>query len=181
MAEQLRDPLVLTYEALKHAIRQVHGEKFLVYDDIPVATELKKQLPAANLSYVSGVGEKAFMREFDPHTLKDNENGTFTVVTETLRFDYYIQVSFFATKKGLAQMLSNKFMAIIELENEILIPNDPWGETMQIMLESPPLPPRGEPDLYQCEQTWLCRGKLLTTEVVNAVDITNLRIRTKNV
>lgn len=171
-----RDPLVLAYEALKMAIKSVHGMDFAVYDDLPDATEFRKRLPAASISYISGGGEKAFMREFTPHAIKKNA-GTFNVATETTRFEYLIQVSFFDDKKGKAQTLSTAFYTSMEIENEIPLPDDPWGETMQIFLESPPFPPRGKPDLYQCDQTWRCRGKLLTTEVVNAVDVRGFRIR----
>lgn len=178
--DRLRDPLVLAYEAIKAAIREVHGEAFAVFDDAPDATKLKKQLPAASISYISGSSEKAFMREFEPHAIKKNKGGTFTVATETLRFEYYIQVSFFSHEKGLAQRLSTQFYTKTEQENEIPLLDEPWNETMQIFLESPPLPPRGEPDLYQCDQTWACRGRLLTTEVVNAVDVRKLKLKIHN-
>ncbi len=179
--EKIRDPLVLAYEAIQMAIQTVHGKDFLIFDDLPDATEFKKQLPAANISNISSTIEKALMREFEPHKIKNNNNGTYTVATETLRFDYLMQVSFFAHKKGIVQKLSTEFIMYMEEKNELLLPDDFWNETMQIFLQSSPTAPHGEPDLYQCDQTWLCRGKLLTSEIVNSIDVTNLRFKIKNI
>ncbi|WP_019123637.1 hypothetical protein [Brevibacillus massiliensis] len=168
----IRDPLVCTYLAIQSAIRTVHGKEFVVRDDTPNPIEFKKKtLPAANISYVSGNVDKGLMREYEPHGLIDNGNGTFTVGTESALFDYLIQVSFFADRPGKAQQLATAFMASIESENEIPIPGDKWGETMQIFLAAPPNPPRGEPDLYQVDATYQCTGKLITEHIVSAVDL----------
>lgn len=171
----MRDPLILAYQAIKQAIRTVHGADFVVRDEMPSPIEFKKQLPAANITYVSGTVEKALMREYEPHGLINNEDGTYTVGTEAVRFDYLIQVSFFAPKPGIAQRLSTAFIAHVETDNEILIPNDKWGEVMQIYLSSPPLPPRGEPDLYQVDATYSCLGKLITEEIVSAIDVSKFK------
>lgn len=171
----VRDPLICTYKAIQEAIRHVHGQNFEIRDDTPNPIEFKKILPAANISYVSGKAEKALMREYEPHGIKKNPDGTFTVGTESVRFDYLIQVSFFANKPGIAQRMSTNFMAYIETENEIPIPDDDWEKTMDIFLASPPLPPRGEPDLYQVDATYQCTGKLITETVVNAVDISKFK------
>ncbi|MGF9909485.1 hypothetical protein [Brevibacillus porteri] len=171
----IRDPLVCTYLALQEAIKNVHGQNFNVRDDTPNPIEFKKVLPAANISYVSGTVEKGLMREYEPHGLIKNPDGTFTVGTESARFDYLIQVSFFADKPGKAQRLSTAFMAFIEAENELPIPNDKWDEVMQIYMTTPPLPPKGEPDLYQVDATYQCTGRLITENVVNAVDISKFK------
>jgi hypothetical protein len=171
----MRDPLVGAYEALKSAIRTVHGQDFVVRDGDPDPTEFKKQLPAAHLYLVSGTSEKALMREYEPHGMIDNQDETFTVGTESVRFDYLIQVSFYAEKPGTVQRQSTEFMAYIETSNEVNIPNDKWGEVMQIFLSAPPRPPVGEPDLYQVDASYYCRGKLITEEVVNAIDVSKFK------
>lgn len=173
----MRDPLVCTYQALAAAINSVHGNGFAILDGYPSPLEFKKSLPAAHIVQVGGTAEKALMREYVPHGIIDNGNGTFTIGTESVRFDYLIQVSFFADKSGIAQKLTNEFLAYIETINEIPIPNDKWGELMQITITAPPTPPRGEPDLYQCDATYRCRGKLITEEVVNAADVRNLKFK----
>lgn len=178
----MRDPLVLVYETLKRAIREVHGEQFLVFDDFPNADEFRKtKQNAANISYVSGSNEKGLLREFVPHALKKNEDRTYTVVTETVRMEYMMQVSFFASKKGIAQKLSNEFVTYWEQKNEVDFYNDPWKETMQMFLLYPPLPPRGDTDLWQCDQTWKCSGKLLTESIVSEIDVRNCKFRIKNI
>ena len=66
--EKVRDPLVLVYETLKQAIKTVHGQDFLVFDDFPTADSYRKQNKnAANISFVSANSEKGLMREFIPH------------------------------------------------------------------------------------------------------------------
>ena len=179
----MSDPLIETYKAIKAAVRTVHGIDFIVRDEQPDPTEFtldpkdknKPVLPAANISYVSGTAEKALMREHEPHGLIDNGNGTFTVGTDALRFDYLIQVSFFAERQGTAQRLATEFMAYIETENEIPVPDDKWGETVQIFTKAPPIPPRGETGLYQSDLTFSCRGKLITEEIVSAIDVSKFK------
>jgi hypothetical protein len=171
----MRDPLLAAYKAIGAAIAHVHGVDFPVLDAIPSPTEFKKQLPAANITYVSGTSEKALMREHEPHAMKQNPDGTYTVATESNRFDYLLQVSFFAERPGTAQRLSTEFMGYIETVNDIPIPDDPWEESMEIFLVAPPLPPRGEPDVYQVDATYRCRGKLLTESIVNAIDLANFK------
>ena len=41
--EKIRDPLVLVYETLKKAIKTVHGQDFLVFDDLPKTESNKKK------------------------------------------------------------------------------------------------------------------------------------------
>ncbi|MCP1306487.1 hypothetical protein [Paenibacillus tyrfis] len=173
----MRDPLVSTYEALAAAMVKVHGKDFPVLDGDPDPTVFKKQLPAAHIVQVSGTVEKALMREYEPHGLINNGDGTYTVGTESCRFDYLIQVSFYGAKPGIAQRLSTAFMAYVEMDNELVIPGDKWGESMQIFLEAPPMPPRGEPDLYQCDATYRCRGKLITEERVQSIDVSKLKFK----
>ncbi|OXM84605.1 hypothetical protein [Paenibacillus rigui] len=173
----MRDPLVSVYQSLYAAITHVHGSDFMIYDGTPDPSEFFKKLPAAHIIYVSGTAEKALMREYEPHGLIDNGDGTFTVGTESCRFDYLIQVSFFGIKPGIAQQLSTRFLAFVEMDNELLIPDDKWGEIMQVFITGPPTPPRGEPDLYQCDATYRCRGKLITEEEVAKIDITNLKFK----
>lgn len=184
----MRDPLVGIYEALRKAIRAVHGGNFVVRDEKPNPVEFKldsgqsqtQPLPAANISFVSGTSEKALMREHEPHGLINNGNGTYTAGTEVLRFDYLIQVSFFAERQGTALRLATEFMAYTETENRIPIPGDKWGESVQIFAEGPPRPPRGETDLYQSDATYSCRGKLIAEETVNAVDVSLFKPKVKN-
>lgn len=171
----IRDPLICAYKAIGKAIQTVHGEQFRVLDEIPNPIEFKKVLPAANITYVSGTVEKALMREYEPHGMIKNANGTYTAGTEAVRFDYMIQVSFFANKPGIAQRLSTAFMAYVETENEIPVPDDKWNEIMQIFLAAPPLPARGMTDLYQVDATYTCRGRLITEEVVNAIDVSKFK------
>lgn len=171
----MRDPLLAAYKAIQAAIEHVHGESFPVLDAIPPPNEFKKQIPAANITYVSGTSEKALMREHEPHAMKQNLDGTYTVVTESNRFDYLLQVSFFAAKPGIAQRLSTEFMGYIETVNDIPIPDDPWEESMEIFLVAPPLPPRGEPNVYQVDATYRCTGKLLTESIVNAIDVSKFK------
>ncbi|MED1787624.1 hypothetical protein P4V47_08900 [Brevibacillus laterosporus] len=172
----MRDPLVSVYTALEKAIKTVHGSSFLVTNDTPNPIETKKRvLPAANITYVSGTSEKALMREHEPHGVLSNGNGTFTVGTEAVRFHYLIQVSFFAERPSQAQQLSTKFLAYIETENEIGIPEDKWGDLVQIFIASPPLPPRGEPNLYQVDATYQCLGQLIVEEQVNAIDVSKFK------
>lgn len=177
----MSDPLVCVYQALEAAIHQVNGTDFAIYDGIPDPTEFSKQLPAAHIIQVSGTAEKALMREYEPHGLIDNGEGTFTVGTELCRFDYLIQVSFYGAKPGIAQQLSTAFMAFVESDNELVIPGDKWSESMQIFLSAPPTPPRGEPDLYQVDATYRCRGKLITEEKVQAIDVTDLKFKISSV
>ncbi|KKX52566.1 MULTISPECIES: hypothetical protein [Brevibacillus] len=169
------DPLVCTYKALQQAIHHVHGQNFEVRDDTPNPIDFKKVLPAANISYVSGTYEKGLMREYEPWAILKNPDGTFTVGTESARFNYLIQVSFFADKPGKAQRLSTEFMSFIEIENELPISGDKWGEVMEIFLATPPLPPRGQPDLYQVDATYQCTGRLITEQIVNAVDVSKFK------
>jgi len=179
----MRDPLVEMYKAIKTAVRVVHGAEFIVRDEQPDPTEFtldpkdnnKPVLPGANISYVSGTSEKALMREYEPHGLIDNGDGTYTVGTEILRFDYLIQVSFFAERQGTALRLATEFMVYIETENEIPIQDDKWGETVQIFTKGSPLPPRGETGLYQSDLTFSCRGKLFTEELVSAIDVSKFK------
>ena len=119
--ENIRDPLVLVYQTLKKAIKTVHGQDFLVLDDFPTADRYRKQnRNAANISFVSASSEKGLMREFVPHkTVKNDTDNKFTIVTETLRMEYVIQISFFANKKGIAQMLSTKLIDYLEQKNEL--------------------------------------------------------------
>lgn len=173
----MRDPLVETYKAIKAVIRVVHGSNFNVRDEEPNPIEFKVELPAANMTYISGTSEKALMREYEPHGLIDNGNGTFTVGTEVVRFDYLIQVSFFAERQGTALRLATEFLAAIEKENQIVIPGDKWKEVVQIFAGGPPLPPRGQTGLYQCDTTYSCRGKLIIEETVNAIDLANFKPR----
>jgi hypothetical protein len=173
----VRDPLVCAYQALQATIKSVHGAGFAVLDGDPDPTVFKKVLPAVHIEQVSAKAEKALMREYEPHGLIDNGNGTFTVGTESIRFDYLIQVSFYADKPGTAQRLTTEFMAHIEIENEIVIPNDIWGEVMEIFITAAPMPPRGEPDLYQCDATYRCIGKLITESIVRKIDISHLKFR----
>ncbi len=164
--ENIRDPLVLVYEILKKAIKQVHGQDFLVLDDFPTADSYRKQnRNAANISFVSSSREKGLMREFIPHKIMKNENDNqYSVATETLRLEYVIQISFFANKKGIAQQLSSKFIAYLEEKNELELENDKWQESMNVFLLSPPAPPEGDTDLWQVNQTWQCSAKLLTVK-----------------
>lgn len=179
--EEIRDPLVLVYETLKQAIKKVHGKEFVVFDDFPNADEFKKKKRnAANISYVSGGIEKGLMREYIPHSFRKNNDGTYTVATETSRMDYIIQVSFFADKKGIAQRLSTKFILYLEQLNELPLYNDTWNEVMGIFLAEPATPPEGDTDLWQCDQTWRCTGKLLTESIVSQVDINNFKPKVKN-
>ncbi|MDR6883024.1 hypothetical protein [Bacillus sp. 3255] len=173
----MRDPLLCAYQALSAAISHLHGSDFPVRDGEPNPTEFKKVLPAAHILLISGTAEKALMREYEPHGLIDNGDGTFTVGTESVRFDYLIQVSFFADKPGRSQRLSNEFLAFIETQNEIPVPEDKWGEVLQIFLTAAPLPPRGKPDLYQCDATYRCSGKLITEDTVSKIDMTNLKFK----
>jgi hypothetical protein len=115
------------------------------------------------------------MREYEPHGILDNLNGTFTVGIESLRFDYMIQVSFYAERKGTALRLATEFMAYVERENEIPIPEDKWETSMQVFTEGPPTPPRGEKGLYQSDLTLSCRGKLIIEDVVSAIDVSNFK------
>ncbi|UED70692.1 hypothetical protein [Brevibacillus sp. HD3.3A] len=171
----IRDPLECAYKAIQAAIRNVHGSDFAVRYDMPNPIQFKKVIPAANISFVGGTAEKGLMREYEPHGIIRNTDGTYTVGTESVRFEYLIQVSFFADKPGKAQQLSTAFMAAIEVENEIPIPGDKWGEIVQIFSSAPPPPPRGAPDLYQVDATYQCTGKLITEQVVSAVDISKFK------
>lgn len=181
--EKIRDPLVLIYETLKKAIKTVHGQDFLVLDDFPTADSYRKQnRNAANISFVSASSEKGLMREFIPHkTLKNENNNKFTVATETLRLEYVIQISFFANRKGIAQMLSTKFINYLERENELKLEGDKWAESMNIFLLYPPAPPEGDTDLWQVNQTWQCSAKLLTEKVVDEVEQMNFKKKIKNI
>ena len=180
--EKVRDPLVLVYETLKKAIKTVHGQDFLVLDDFPTADSYRKQnRNAANISFVSASSEKGLMREFIPHkVVKNDNNNQFTVATETLRIEYVIQISFFANKKGIAQMLSTKFINYLERENTLKLEGDKWLESMDIFLMYPPAPPEGDTDLWQVNQTWQCSAKLLTEEVVDTVEQMNFIGKIKN-
>lgn len=175
----IRDPLALIYSALKKKIKDVHGEKFYVTDGIPSVSEYKKQLPAANISYVSGAAEKAFMREYEPHKLVNNGDGTYMAIYEIMRFSYLIQISFFAKMPGIAQQLSLIFIDVLE-SNNLLCLDDTWDSDTNIFLQSPPLPARGEEFLYQVDQTWVCSGKLLHQELVNEIDLKDLYLKIKN-
>lgn len=178
----VRDPLVLVYETLKKAIKDVHGEGFQVFDDFPTEDEFRKENKnAAHISFISGSVEKGLLREYVPHKMSKNEDGTYTVATETCRMDYIMQVSFFASKKGIAQRMSTEFTSYIEERNELPLFNDQWKETMSIFLLSPPPPPHGDVDLWQCDQTWKCSGKLLTQSNVNAIDLKKFKFKIKNV
>ncbi len=180
--EKVRDPLVLVYETLKKAIKTVHGQDFLVLDDFPTADSYRKQnRNAANISFVSASSEKGLMREFIPHkVIKNDNNNQFTIATETLRIEYVIQISFFANKKGIAQMLSTKFINYLERENTLKLEGDKWLENMDIFLMYPPAPPEGDTDLWQVNQTWQCSAKLLTEEVVDRVKQMNFIGKIKN-
>ena len=181
--EKVRDPLVLVYETLKQAIKTVHGQDFLVFDDFPTADSYRKQNKnAANISFVSANSEKGLMREFIPHkVVKNDNNNQFTVATETLRIEYVIQISFFANKKGIAQMLSTKFINYLERENTLKLEGDKWLENMDIFLMYPPAPPEGDTDLWQVNQTWQCSAKLLTEEIVDKVEQMNFTGKIKNI
>ena len=181
--EKIRDPLVLVYETLKKAIKTVHGQDFLVFDDFPTADSYRKQnRNAANISFVSASSEKGLMREFIPHKVVKNDNDNqFTVATETLRLEYVIQISFFANRKGIAQMLSTKFINYLERENTLKLEEDKWLESMDIFLMYPPAPPEGDTDLWQVNQTWQCSAKLLTEEIVDKVEQMNFTGKIKNI
>lgn len=181
--EKIRDPLVLVYETLKKAIKTVHGQDFLVLDDFPTADSYRKQNKnAANISFVSANSEKGLMREFVPHKVVKNDNDNqFTVATETLRMEYVIQISFFANKKGIAQMLSTKFINYLERENTLKLEGDKWLENMDIFLMYPPAPPEGDTDLWQVNQTWQCSAKLLTEEIVDKTEQMNFTGKIKNI
>ncbi len=181
--EKIRDPLVLVYETLKKAIKTVHGQDFLVLDDFPTADSYRKQNKnAANISFVSASSEKGLMREFVPHKIVKNGNDNqFTVATETLRMEYVIQISFFANKKGIAQMLSTKFINYLERENTLKLEGDKWLESMDIFLMYPPAPPEGDTDLWQVNQTWQCSAKLLTEEIVDKTEQMNFTGKVKNI
>ena len=181
--EKIRDPLVLVYETLKQAIKTVHGQDFLVLDDFPTADSYRKQnRNAANISFVSASSEKGLMREFIPHKVVKNENNNqFTVTTETLRMEYIIQISFFANRKGMAQMLSTKFINYLEQKNELELVDDKWLENMDIFLMYPPAPPEGDTDLWQVNQTWQCSAKLLTEEIVDKTEQMNFIGKIKNI
>ena len=181
--EKVRDPLVLVYETLKQAIKTVHGQDFLVLDDFPTADSYRKQnRNAANISFVSASSEKGLMREFIPHKVVKNDNDNqFTVATETLRLEYVIQISFFANRKGIAQMLSTKFINYLEQKNELELVDDKWLENMDIFLMYPPAPPEGDTDLWQVNQTWQCSAKLLTEEIVDKVEQMNFTGKIKNI
>ncbi len=181
--EKIRDPLVLVYETLKKAIKTVHGQDFLVFDDFPTADSYRKQnRNAANISFVSASSEKGLMREFIPHKVVKNENNNqFTVTTETLRMEYVIQISFFANRKGIAQMLSTKFINYLERENTLKLEGDKWLESMDIFLMYPPAPPEGDTDLWQVNQTWQCSAKLLTEEIVDKTEQMNFIGKIKNI
>ena len=181
--EKVRDPLVLVYETLKQAIKTVHGQDFLVFDDFPTADSYRKQNKnAANISFVSANSEKGLMREFIPHkVVKNDNNNQFTVATETLRIEYVIQISFFANKKGIAQMLSTKFINYLERENTLKLEGDKWLENMDIFLMYPPAPPEGDMDLWQVNQTWQCSAKLLTEEIVDKTEQMNFTGKIKNI
>ncbi len=181
--EKIRDPLVLVYETLKQAIKTVHGQDFLVLDDFPTADSYRKQnRNAANISFVSASSEKGLMREFIPHKVVKNDNDNqFTVATETLRLEYVIQISFFANRKGIAQMLSTKFINYLEQKNELELVDDKWLENMDIFLMYPPAPPEGDTDLWQVNQTWQCSAKLLTEEIVDKVEQMNFTGKIKNI
>lgn len=181
--EKIRDPLVLVYETLKQAIKTVHGQDFLVLDDFPTADSYRKQnRNAANISFVSASSEKGLMREFIPHKVVKNDNDNqFTVATETLRMEYVIQISFFANRKGIAQMLSTKFINYLERENTLKLEGDKWLENMDIFLMYPPAPPEGDTDLWQVNQTWRCSAKLLTEEIVDKTEQMNFTGKIKNI
>ena len=181
--EKVRDPLVLVYETLKQAIKTVHGQDFLVFDDFPTADSYRKQNKnAANISFVSASSEKGLMREFIPHKVVKNENDNkFTVATETLRMEYVIQISFFADRKGIAQQLSTKFINYLERKNALKLEGDKWMENIDIFLMYPPAPPEGDTDLWQVNQTWQCSAKLLTEEIVDKVEQMNFTGKIKNI
>ena len=181
--EKVRDPLVLVYETLKQAIKTVHGQDFLVLDDFPTADSYRKQnRNAANISFISASSEKGLMREFIPHkVVKNDNNNQFTVATETLRIEYVIQISFFANKKGIAQMLSTKFINYLERENTLKLEGDKWLENMDIFLMYPPAPPEGDTDLWQVNQTWQCSANLLTEEIVDKTEQMNFTGKIKNI
>ncbi len=177
--EIIRDPLSIVYEGLKAKIKEIHGQDFYVTDGTPPTSEYRKRLPAANISYVSGTAEKAFMREYEPHALIDNQDGTYTAIYEIMRFFYVLQVSFFADMSGDAQQLSLKFLTDLENSNSLPLP-DELDSDANIFLQSPPLPPRGEEYLYQVDQTWACSGKLLQERVVNEIDVEKMNLKVKN-
>ena len=177
--EMIRDPLAIVYEGLKAKIKEIHGQDFYVTDGEPPTSEYRKKLPAANISYVSGTAEKAFMREYEPHVLVDNQDGTYTVIYEIMRFFYVLQVSFFAEMPGDAQQLALKFLD--DLENSNVLPLvDELDSSTNIFLQSPPLPPRGDEFLYQVDQTWACHGKLLHKRIVNEIDVAKMNLKVTN-
>ena len=181
--EKIRDPLVLVYETLKKAIKTVHGQDFLVFDNFPTADSYRKQNKnAANISFVSASSEKGLMREFIPHKVVKNESDNkFTVATETLRMEYVIQISFFADRKGIAQQLSTKFINYLERKNALKLEGDKWMENIDIFLMYPPAPPEGDTDLWQVNQTWQCSAKLLTEEIVDKTEQMNFTGKIKNI
>lgn len=181
--ENIRDPLVLVYQTLKKAIKTVHGQDFLVLDDFPTADSYRKQnRNASNISFISASSEKGLMREFVPHkTVKNNTDNKFTIVIETLRMEYVIQISFFANKKGMAQMLSTKFIDYLEQKNELELVGDKWQESMNVFLMYPPASPEGDTDLWQVNQTWQCSAKLLTEKVVDNIKQMDFKKMIKNV
>ena len=181
--ENVRDPLVLVYQTLKKAIKTVHGQDFLVLDDFPTADSYRKQnRNAANISFISASSEKGLMREFVPHKIIKNSNDNkFCMATETLRMEYVIQISFFANKKGIAQMLSTKLIDYLEQKNELELVGDKWQESMNVFLMYPPAPPEGDTDLWQVNQTWQCSAKLLTEKVVDDVKQMDFKKMIKNV
>lgn len=179
----LRDPLILAYKAIIQAIQTVHGA-IPVFDGDPNPAEFKKALlgdnsgteqliKVAHIFKVGGSSEKGLMREYNPHGLIDNHDGTWTEGTESLRMDYLIQVSFYGNRPGIAEQLSNDFMGYIEAVNEIPLPDDKWNETMYIFTEGTPTPPVGDPDLYVVHATYRCRGKLITERQVGTFDVQN--------
>lgn len=160
-----RDPLVLIYQTLKQAIKEVHGEDFLVFSDFPVEGELRKaNRNAACITCISGQAEKALMREQAPHKIRKNTDRSYTAAMETLRLDYLIQVTFFSDREGKAQRLNTEFILCLEEKNELPLAGDVWQEYMQVFLSAPPMPPDGEADLWQCSSDWRCRGRLLTEQ-----------------
>ena len=95
--------------------------------------------------------------------------------------EYVIQISFFANKKGMAQMLSTKFIDYLEQKNELELVGDKWQESMNVFLMYPPAPPEGDTDLWQVNQTWQCSAKLLTEKVVDDVKQMDFKKMIKNV
>lgn len=178
----MRNPLVLVYKSIANTITMCHGNDIFITDEQPNTFDTslndeennKFNLPGANISYVSGNSEKALMREYEPHGVINNLNGTYTIGTEALRYNYLIQVSFFAKNPGTAFRLASEFVAHIEKDNEIPI-EDKWESSMTIFTKSPPIPPRGEGGLYQSDITFSCEGKLIIEEIVNSIDIQNFK------